>query len=118
MSIAGVGYNSERRDPVNGSTHLSNGYCAYNPHLMRFNTVDSWSPFGGGGINPYAYCAGDPVNRAGPSGHIGGQGMMGIVTGVIGNDGDRLRVTFALNCCDRETLGWARAVMTVQPCRI
>ncbi|KPZ22499.1 RHS repeat-associated core domain-containing protein, partial [Pseudomonas syringae group genomosp. 3] len=30
---------------------------------------DSLSPFGKGGLNAYAYCAGDPVNRSDPSGH-------------------------------------------------
>jgi len=32
--------------------------------------VTSWSPFGGGGLNAYMYCVGDPVNRADPTGHI------------------------------------------------
>lgn len=84
MNIAVVGCNSERQDPVSGSTHLGNGYRAYSPHLMRFHAADSWSPFGAGGINPWTYCAGDPVNRADPSGHIGWQGITGIVTGAIG----------------------------------
>jgi len=37
--------------------------------LMRFNSPDSLSPFGKGGVNAYAYCAGDPVNRADANGH-------------------------------------------------
>ncbi|WP_397457346.1 RHS repeat-associated core domain-containing protein, partial [Pseudomonas versuta] len=36
---------------------------------MRFHSRDSLSPFGEGGLNGYAYCAGDPVNRIDPSGH-------------------------------------------------
>lgn len=36
---------------------------------MRFNSPDSWSPFGEGGLNYYAYCMGDPVNRTDPTGH-------------------------------------------------
>ncbi|MCY1449848.1 hypothetical protein D9M71_666160 [compost metagenome] len=36
---------------------------------MRFNSPDSWSPFGEGGINPYTYCGGDPRNRFDPNGH-------------------------------------------------
>ena len=28
------------------------------------------SPFGEGGLNPYAYCQGDPINRSDPTGHI------------------------------------------------
>ncbi|RMV11327.1 hypothetical protein ALP17_02676, partial [Pseudomonas savastanoi] len=48
---------------------MGNGYRAYNPVLMRFNSPDSLSPFGKGGMNAYAYCAGDPVNRSDPTGH-------------------------------------------------
>ncbi|MFP2694352.1 RHS repeat-associated core domain-containing protein, partial [Enterobacter ludwigii] len=78
------GFNGERPDPVSGSYHLGNGYRAYNPVLRRFNCPDSLSPFGAGGINPYAYCLGDPVNRTDPTGHISWQGILGIVTGAIG----------------------------------
>jgi RHS repeat-associated protein len=49
---------------------LGNGYRAYNPRLMRFHSPDSWSPFGRGGLNPYMYCVGDPVNRSDPTGHV------------------------------------------------
>lgn len=63
------GYNGERQDPLTGVSHLGNGYRAYNPILMRFNCPDSESPFGVGGINPYAYCENDPVNFNDPSGH-------------------------------------------------
>jgi RHS repeat-associated protein len=49
---------------------LGNGYRAYMPTLMRFNGPDSLSPFGRGGLNAYAYCSGDPVNRTDPSGHM------------------------------------------------
>lgn len=63
------GYNGERQDPLTGVSHLGNGYRAYNPILMRFNCPDSESPFGVGGINPYAYCENDPVNFTDPSGH-------------------------------------------------
>ncbi|MFC7510130.1 RHS repeat-associated core domain-containing protein [Pantoea stewartii] len=78
------GFNGERCDPVSGSYHLGNGYRAYNPVLRRFNCPDSLSPFGAGGINPYAYCAGDPVNHTDPTGHISWQGFVGIVAGVTG----------------------------------
>ncbi|QIU88415.1 RHS repeat-associated core domain-containing protein [Yokenella regensburgei] len=63
------GFNGERVDPLTGMYHLGNGYRAYNPVLMRFNCPDDLSPFGPGGINPYAYCAGDPINLTDPSGH-------------------------------------------------
>ncbi|MFD1794045.1 RHS repeat-associated core domain-containing protein [Ochrobactrum teleogrylli] len=64
-----IGFNGEFSDPVSGHYHLGNGYRGYNPVLMRFNAPDSYSPFGPGGINPYAYCSGDPVNKTDPSGH-------------------------------------------------
>ncbi|OBS32374.1 RHS repeat-associated core domain-containing protein [Pseudomonas syringae] len=63
------GFNGERPDPLTGHYLLGNGYRAYNPVLMRFNSPDSMSPFGKGGMNAYAYCAGDPVNRSDPTGH-------------------------------------------------
>ena len=64
-----LGFNGERPDPVTGHYHLGNGYRQFNPVLMRFNSPDNLSPFGKGGFNAYAYCAGDPVNRVDPSGH-------------------------------------------------
>lgn len=64
-----LGFNGERDDKTTGHYLLGNGYRAFNPVLMRFNSPDSWSPFGDGGINAYAYCAGDPVNRTDPTGH-------------------------------------------------
>ncbi|MFJ4682738.1 RHS repeat-associated core domain-containing protein [Streptomyces sp. NPDC088789] len=65
-----LGYDGQRTDPATGWLHLGNGYRAYHPLLMRFTTPDSLSPFGAGGINPYAYCLGDPVNRTDPTGHL------------------------------------------------
>lgn len=70
MSDFFLGFNGERIDPVSGVTHLGHGYRAYNPVLMRFSCPDSWSLFDCGGINPYTYCAGDPLNRADSSGHM------------------------------------------------
>lgn len=63
------GFNGEQPDPVTGHYLLGNGYRAYNPTLMRFNSPDNLSPFDKGGLNAYAYCAGDPVNCRDPSGH-------------------------------------------------
>lgn len=70
-----LGFNGERPDPVTGCYHLGNGYRQFNPVSMRFNSPDSLSPFGEGGLNAYAYCAGDPVNRTDPNGHS----FMGVV---------------------------------------
>jgi RHS repeat-associated protein len=64
-----LGFNGERRDPLTGWYFLGNGYRAFNTVLMRFNSPDSWSPFGEGGLNAYGYCVGDPVNRMDPTGH-------------------------------------------------
>ena len=64
-----LGFNGERPDPVTGHYLLGNGYRAFNPVLMRFNSPDSWSPFGEGGLNAYAYCGGDPRNLADSTGH-------------------------------------------------
>ncbi|MGV6395491.1 RHS repeat-associated core domain-containing protein [Pseudomonas caspiana] len=66
------GFNGEQPDPATGHYLLGNGYRAYNPTLMRFNSPDSLSPFGEGGLNAYAYCVGDPVNRSDPTGHFWG----------------------------------------------
>ncbi|RMO78769.1 hypothetical protein ALQ36_03092 [Pseudomonas syringae pv. primulae] len=64
------GFTGQRVDPVTGHYLLGNGYRAFNPVLMRFNSPDSLSPFGEGGLNAYAYCEGDPVNGVDPSGHM------------------------------------------------
>jgi len=84
MNFCLLGYNGERTDPVSGTAHLGNGYRAYYPGLRRFNRPDSWSPFGHGGVNPYAYCAGDPVNQSDPSGHLSWQAGLGIALGALG----------------------------------
>ncbi|WP_256365325.1 RHS repeat-associated core domain-containing protein [Pseudomonas sp. PDM25] len=66
-----LGFNGERIDPVLGGYHLGNGYRLYSPALRRFTSPDNMSPFGAGGINPYAYCEGDPINNTDPTGHFG-----------------------------------------------
>lgn len=65
-----LAFNGERPDLLTGHYHLGNGYRAFNPVLMRFNSPDSDSPFSEAGINPYSYCGGDPVNRRDDNGHI------------------------------------------------
>ncbi|WP_353104139.1 RHS repeat-associated core domain-containing protein, partial [Myroides odoratus] len=84
-------FNGERKDPISGHYHLGNGYRSYSPVLMRFTCPDSMSPFGAGGINAYAYCAGDPINLIDPSGHsaMGTAGLFsgGLVTQGLGRLG-------------------------------
>lgn len=64
------GFNGQRPEPVTGHYLLGNGYRAFNPLLMRFNSPDNLSPFEKGGLNAYAYCAADPVNRSDATGHF------------------------------------------------
>lgn len=42
---------------------MGSGRRAYSPTLLRFFSADGASPFGRGGLNAYAYCSGDPINR-------------------------------------------------------
>lgn len=65
-----IGFNGERIDPLTGGYPLGNGKRTYNPWLRRCHSSDPMSPFGRGGLNPYAYCLGDPVNRSDPSGNF------------------------------------------------
>jgi len=79
-----AGFNGEQLDPATGLYLLGNGYRAYSPTLMRFLSPDSMSPFGEGGLNAYAYCLGDPVNRIDPTGHISWQTILGVGLSVFG----------------------------------
>ena len=83
--ISLLGFNGERADPVTGHYLLGNGYRAFNPVLMRFNSPDSWSPFERGGANRYAYGLDDPVNLIDTDGHapfafLGGRILQGLNT--------------------------------------
>ncbi|RON52336.1 hypothetical protein BK666_02905 [Pseudomonas frederiksbergensis] len=80
-----LGFAGELRDQATGLYHPGS-YRPYDPTLMLFLAPDSASPFGNGGLNRYAYCGGDPVNRIDPDGHsmwswIGA--VVGIVAGLI-----------------------------------
>lgn len=65
-----TGFVGQMRSLVPEGYFLGNGYRFYNTILMRFNSPDELSPFEAGGLNAYAYCAGDPVNRTDPSGRM------------------------------------------------
>ena len=71
-----LGFNGERPDPVTGWYLLGNGYRAFNPVLMCFTSRDSWSPFGAGGLNAYAYCVRDPLNFKDSTGHSPLEGIV------------------------------------------
>lgn len=57
-----LAYCGQAREASTGFYQLGNGYRSYDPCLMRFLSPDALSPFAKGGINAYAYCAGDPIN--------------------------------------------------------
>ncbi|QLL10862.1 RHS repeat-associated core domain-containing protein [Pseudomonas chlororaphis] len=81
-----IGYAGESRDAISGC-YLLGSYRLYDPVLMMLLEPDSESPFGAGGLNRYAYCAGDPVNRIDPDGHSFWKWLIagvGIALGVIG----------------------------------
>ncbi|WP_282295080.1 RHS repeat-associated core domain-containing protein [Stenotrophomonas sp. PS02289] len=64
-------FNGELLDAASGCYLLGAGHHRpYSPRLGIFLAADGLSPFGAGGLNPYAYCAGDPVNRSDPTGHF------------------------------------------------
>lgn len=65
-----LGLNGEHFERASDGYPLGSGYRSYSPGLMRFQSPDDWSPFGQGGLNSYAFCAGDPVNNQDPSGHM------------------------------------------------
>lgn len=64
------GFNGELLEQPWHWYQLGNGHRVYNPLLMRFHSPDRLSPFEAGGLNGYAYCAGDPVNFVDPSGNV------------------------------------------------
>ncbi|WP_339477281.1 RHS repeat-associated core domain-containing protein [Pseudomonas sp. RL_5y_Pfl2_73] len=78
-----LGFNGERPDLVTGHYLLGNGYRAFNPVLMRFNSPDSLSPFGEGGLNAYGYGVGDPINWTDPTGHTPIPPVSGVLKQII-----------------------------------
>ncbi|WP_081263213.1 RHS repeat-associated core domain-containing protein [Pseudomonas putida] len=62
-------FNGELREPALTAYALGAGNRLYNAILMRFYTPDPESPMEAGGLNSYAYCGGDPLNRIDPDGH-------------------------------------------------
>jgi RHS repeat-associated protein len=62
------GFNGHIIEKLTANYLLGNGYRTYNPALRRFHRPDSLCPFGRGGLNSYAYCGAEPVNRSDPTG--------------------------------------------------
>jgi RHS repeat-associated protein len=82
-----LAYNGEWwEQPIDGYL-LGNGYRAYSPILMRFQSPDSLSPFGEGGLNGYGYCKGEPINNSDPSGHMLGPSTLPLVNQTAGKYG-------------------------------
>lgn len=65
-----LGFNGEHRSDFSGLYMLGRGARSFSPVLMRFMSADPYSPFSLGGLNAYAYCAGDPINRVDRSGYM------------------------------------------------
>lgn len=86
-----LGYNGEAVNPLTGHYLLGNGHRMFNPVLMRFNRPDGFSPFGRGGLNPYAYCLGDPVNYSDPTGRFAEIGRL--ITSILGLSNTALGMT-------------------------
>lgn len=63
-----LAFNGEYLDR-NSQKYILGSYRAFNTGLMRFESPDNRSPFDLGGINAYAYCQNDPINKTDPSGH-------------------------------------------------
>lgn len=69
-NMPALGFTGQRLEKVTGCYPLGNGHRFYSPLLMRFIQADTLSPFSAGGINAYAYCQNDPINRHDPSGRF------------------------------------------------
>jgi len=70
LSASGLAaFNGERLEPAT-QLYLLGNYRLYSTTLGRFLSADRLSPFEAGGVNSYAYCAGDPINYVDPTGHF------------------------------------------------
>ncbi|MBA6098725.1 MULTISPECIES: RHS repeat-associated core domain-containing protein [Pseudomonas] len=69
-ALALIGFNGEWRDPLAQGDMLGAGRRLYAQAIKRFCSSDLQSPFGEGGLNSYAYCAGDPINYIDPTGEM------------------------------------------------
>ena len=56
-------YNGIEEDRSLELQHLGSGFRVYNSNIMRFNALDSKSPFNSGGVNAYTYVVCEPLNN-------------------------------------------------------
>ncbi|VVO77538.1 hypothetical protein PS838_01623 [Pseudomonas fluorescens] len=112
-----LGFNGERPDPVTGHYLLGNGYRAFNPVLMRFNSPDSLSPFGKGGLNAYAYCGGEPVLVRDPTGRWGIRSVWKGLKNLVGKKPRKMKTPTAAAAHDTTALpnNTALSNMSAQP---
>ncbi|MBD1551964.1 RHS repeat-associated core domain-containing protein [Pseudomonas typographi] len=69
-AVGACGFHGQRLDGHGTFYVLGHGRRAYGPAQMRFIQPDVLSPFAEGGLNSYAYCGAEPVNRADPTGQF------------------------------------------------
>lgn len=82
-----IGMHGERTIWIEQATllyPLGHGARSYNPTLQCFLSRDPYSPFSTGGLNPYAFCGGDPVNRTDHSGYMSVEAGIGLGLGILG----------------------------------
>ncbi|WP_122672836.1 RHS repeat-associated core domain-containing protein [Pseudomonas viridiflava] len=94
------GYTGQAPDPITGHYQLGNGARAFNPILMRFNSPDTLSPFGKGGLNTYGYCWGDPIGRTDPTGHFPIEGALGMLSVRVKKLGNAVTTTAGMTSED------------------
>ena len=68
LPLGSIGFIGQVKGSATTLYLLGNGYRGYSTALLRFISSDSYSPFEEGGINAYAYCGADPINRSDSSG--------------------------------------------------
>lgn len=78
-----LGFCGQYRGPLTGHYLLGNGRRSFSPVLMRFLSPDKLSPFGEGGLNTYAYCNGDPINKIDPDGTSGWRPAVGATSSAV-----------------------------------
>ncbi|MET0505721.1 MAG: RHS repeat-associated core domain-containing protein [Luteibacter sp.] len=86
-----LAYTGERGEALPGFYRMGSRY--YSVVARSFVSPDTSSPFDRGGLNRYAYCGGDPINRNDPTGEawwtwlVAGVGMALAVAGAVASGG-------------------------------